>query len=103
MPWTDAKDLTQGARIVEHAARANGGLLIDAFHLSRSRSRIEDIAGVPRSRLHFMQFCDVPAAIPASMDAIIAEARGERLFPGDGDVDLVRLLRALPPDLTAER
>lgn len=99
MPWTDAKDLTQGARIVERAGRSNGGVLIDSFHLSRSRSRIEDIAGVPPSRFHFMQFCDVPAAIPPSMDGILAEARGERLFPGDGDVDLVRLLRMLPPDL----
>ena len=97
--WTDAKDLTQGARIVERADRANGGLLIDAFHMSRSRSRIEDLAGVPRSRLHFMQFCDAPAAIPPSIDLIIAEARGERSFPGEGDVDLIRLLRASPSAL----
>jgi len=35
----------------------------------------------------------------AAMDAIIAEARGERSSPGEGDVDLIRLLRALPSDL----
>ena len=46
-----------------------------------------------------MQFCDVPAAIPPTMDAILAEARGERLFPGEGGVDLVGLLRAVPRDL----
>lgn len=33
------------------------------------------------------------------MDAILAEARAERLFPGDGDVDLVGLLRAVPSDI----
>jgi sugar phosphate isomerase/epimerase len=99
MPWTDAKDLPQAARIIERTGRDNAGLLIDPFHFSRSRSRIEDIATVPPSRFHFMQFCDVPAPIPPTMDAILAEARGERLFPGDGGIDLLGLLRALPRDL----
>jgi sugar phosphate isomerase/epimerase len=99
MPWTDAKDLRQAARIIERTGRDNAGMLIDAFHLSRSRSRIEDIAMIPPSRLHFMQFCDVPAVVPATMDAILAEARTERLFPGEGGVDLLGLLRAVPREL----
>ena len=99
MPWTDAKDLRQAARIIERTGRDNAGMLIDAFHLSRSRSRIEDIAMIPPSRLHFMQFCDVPAVVPATMDAILAEARAERLFPGEGGVDLLGLLRAVPREL----
>jgi sugar phosphate isomerase/epimerase len=99
MPWTDAKDLTQAARIIELTGRGNAGLLIDSFHFSRSRSRIEDIAMVPSSRLHFMQICDVPAAIPPTMNAILAEARAERLFPGDGSIDLLGLLRAVPRDI----
>jgi len=99
MPWTDAKNLTQGARIVAATGRDNAAVLIDPFHLSRSRSRIEDIATIPVSQLHFMQFCDVPAAIPPTMDAILAEARAERLFPGEGGIDLLGLLRAVPRDL----
>ena len=99
MPWTDAKDLSQAARIVQRSGCANAGVLIDPFHLSRSRSRIADIAAIPASRLHFMQFCDVPAAIPPTMDAILAEARAERLFPGEGGVDLLGLLRAVPRDV----
>ena len=99
MPWTDAKDLTQGARIVDGAGRSNGGVLIDAFHFSRSRSRVDDIRHVPPERFNFMQLCDVPAAIPPTMDAILAEARNERRFPGEGDIDLVALLRALPRHL----
>lgn len=99
MPWTDAKDLRQAARIVERTRRDNAGVVIDPFHFSRSRSRIEDIATVSPSRFRFMQFCDVPAAIPPTMDAILAEARSERLFPGEGEIDLVGLLRALPRDI----
>jgi len=99
MPWTDAKDLRQAARIIERAERDNAGVLIDAFHLSRSRSRIEDIAMIAPSRLRFMQLCDVPAVIPSTMDAILAEARTERLFPGEGGVDLLGLLRAVPREI----
>ena len=99
MPWTDAKDLRQAARIVERTGRDNAGVVIDPFHFSRSRSRIEDIATVSPSRFRFMQFCDVPAAIPPTMEEVLAEARGERLFPGEGDIDLVGLLRPLPRDI----
>jgi len=99
MPWTDAKNLVQAARIVEATGRENAAVLIDPFHFSRSRSRIEDIASVPASRFHYLQFCDVPAAIPPTMDEILAQARTERLFPGEGGVDLPGLLRALPRDI----
>jgi sugar phosphate isomerase/epimerase len=96
MPWTDAKDLRQAARIVEGAGRDNGGVLIDAFHFSRSRSALTDLASLPPSRLHYLQLCDAPRAIPPTMEAILAEARAERLFPGEGGLDLLGLLRAVP-------
>lgn len=99
MPWTDARDLAQAACIVDAAGRANGGVLVDPFHFSRSQSRIEQLAAVPPQRLRFMQFCDVPAALPPTMDAILAEARAERLFPGEGGLDLVGLLRAMPAEI----
>lgn len=99
MSWTDAKDLPQAARIVERAGRANGGILVDAFHVSRSRSRVEDIARIPASRFRYAQLCDAPAAIPPTTEAVLAEARGARRFPGDGELDLVALVRALPHDI----
>ena len=99
MPWTDAKDLQQASRIVERAGRANGGVLIDAFHFSRSRSRLGELAALAPSRLHYLQLCDVPQAIPPTLDAIRAEARAERLFPGEGDLDLLGLLRAVPREI----
>lgn len=99
MPWTEAKDLAAAARIVAHSGCANAGVLVDPFHFSRSRSRLEDIALVAPAQLRYLQFCDVPAAIPPSMDAVLAEARAERLFPGEGELDLVGLLRAVPPGI----
>jgi sugar phosphate isomerase/epimerase len=99
MPWTDAKDLAQATRIVQASGQLNAGVLIDPFHFSRSHSRLADIAQVPPSQLRYLQFCDVPAAVPPTMDAILAQARAERLFPGEGGLDLLGLLRATPRDV----
>ena len=48
---------------------------------------------------HYGQLCDVPAAVPPTLDAIRTEARTARRFPGEGGLDLLALLRALPADL----
>ncbi|MAG66696.1 MAG: xylose isomerase [Pseudomonas sp.] len=96
MPWTDARDLTQALRIVEAAGQPNGCVLVDAFHFNRSRSRLEDLAQVDPARLRYMQVCDVAGPVPDDMDEILRQARNERRFPGDGDCDLLGLLRAMP-------
>lgn len=46
-----------------------------------------------------MQFCDAPAVIAPTMAEILAEAHAERLLPGEGELDLIALLRAVPPDI----
>jgi sugar phosphate isomerase/epimerase len=99
MSWTDASNLPQAARIVAAAGQDNGGVLIDAYHLSRSGSRIEDIASLPAHLLRYLQLCDAPATVPPSEPELLAEARAERRFPGDGGLDLVALLRAVPARL----
>ncbi|WP_044872583.1 sugar phosphate isomerase/epimerase [Pseudomonas sp. LFM046] len=99
MPWTDARDLLQAARIVENADRANGAVLVDAFHFNRSASRLEDLARVAPARLRYAQLCDVAGPRPDDMGEILRQARTERRFPGDGDCDLKGLLRTLPANI----
>ena len=96
MPWTDARDLSQAARIVANADRANGGVLVDAFHFDRSASRLDELAALPPARLRYAQLCDVAGPRPHDMAEILRQARHERRFPGDGDCDLAGLLRSLP-------
>jgi sugar phosphate isomerase/epimerase len=99
MPWTDAPDLAAAIRVVRGAAQPNGGILVDALHLDRSRSRVEDLATVPRDWLHYWQLCDAPAERPATTEGLLHTARAERLFPGQGGLDLAALVRAMPPDI----
>ena len=99
MPWTDVKDLQQAARIVAASHRANAGVLIDPIHFDRGGNLPADIAAVPPERLHYAQLCDAPAQRPSDVPTLLQQARAERLMPGDGGLDLVGILRALPPAL----
>lgn len=102
MPWTSVRNLVEARRIVEAVRKAghdNACLLIDAFHFNRSSSSLEELAQVPREWMHYMQLCDVAGPIPDDMAEILRQARHERCFPGDGDIDLPALLRTLPHDV----
>lgn len=100
MPWTYAPDLSTANRIVALAAQSNAGVLVDALHFDRSGSSIDDLARVPAHRLHYWQMCDAPAERPTTTEAMIHAARHERLFPGEGGIDLVSLARTMPADIT---
>jgi sugar phosphate isomerase/epimerase len=99
MPWSEVPDLASTIRIVSAAARPNGGVLLDALHFDRSGSRIEDIARVPRASLNYWQLCDGPREKPTTIEGLLHAARAERMFPGEGGIDLMSLVRAMPADL----
>jgi sugar phosphate isomerase/epimerase len=49
--------------------------------------------------LRYLQFCDAHPGRPTEVKELMRQARGDRLFPGEGALDLEGLLRALPADL----
>ena len=99
MPWTYVPDLATANKIVAQAGQPNAGVLVDALHFDRSNSSIAELARVPVHRLHYWQLCDGPAERPATTEEMIHAARYERMFPGEGGIDLVSLVRAMPADL----
>ena len=98
-PWADVNSLTQAHRLVAACGRKNVGILIDSLHFNRSRSTFAEVAAVPPEWFRYVQLCDAPAERPADTDGLIHQARAERLFPGEGGLDLLGLLRALPRDI----
>lgn len=100
MPWTSVPDLATARGIVEQVGKANAGVLVDALHFDRSGSSIADIAKIPTGQLHYWQLCDGPAERPSTTEAMMLAARTERMFPGEGGIDLVTLARAMPREIT---
>jgi sugar phosphate isomerase/epimerase len=96
MPWVDVSNVATAMRVLDSAARANSGLLVDAIHFFRGGDTPQVLAGVPANLLRYAQLCDARPERPAQMEEIIRQARSDRLFPGEGGLDLRGLLRALP-------
>lgn len=99
MPWTAVPDLAAARRIVEAAGQPNGAVLVDALHYDRSATTLDEIAALPPGLINYVQFCDGPAQYDPSDAGLIAIARGARLMPGDGGIDLRGLARVIPQDV----
>lgn len=95
MPWTEVKDLRQGVAIVAQC-QAAVGLLVDAIHYDRALNTPTDLAALPGDWIRYAQICDAPAERPASVEEMMHQGRSARLLPGEGGIDLISMLRALP-------
>lgn len=97
--WTETGNLAEATRVVRAANRSNGGILIDMLHFGRSDSSLDDLAALPREWLRFAHVCDATKEVPATMEGIIRTARDERLFPGEGGIDVRGILARMPQDI----
>ncbi|WP_433046096.1 TIM barrel protein [Dactylosporangium sp. CS-033363] len=94
--WTETPDLREAVRVLRAADQPNAGILVDLLHFARSGSSIADLRQLPAEWFHFAHVCDAPAAVPPTNDELIHTARFERLFPGEGGIDVHGILDALP-------
>lgn len=94
--WTEIPDLAAAARVLYAVDRHNAGILIDTLHFDRSNSSIEELKQLPREWFRFAHVCDAPREKPNTKEGLIHTARSERLFPGDGGIDVRGILACLP-------
>ncbi|MEV0618354.1 TIM barrel protein [Nonomuraea sp. NPDC050404] len=97
--WTQTPDLTEAVRVLRAARQPNAGILIDLIHFARSGSSVAELRDLPPEWFRFAHVCDAPAEVPATQEGIIHAARFERLFPGEGGIDVHGILAALPPGI----
>ncbi|MEH1167761.1 TIM barrel protein [Micromonospora sp. CPCC 205539] len=97
--WTETPDLGEAVRVLRAAGQPNAGILIDLLHFARSGSSVADLRQLPAAWFHFAHVCDAPPGVPTTNEGLIHTARFERLFPGEGGIDVHGILDALPPGL----
>ena len=97
LPYTHIRSLAEAHDILVDAAPVNAGILVDALHLSRSGGSPADLASYDPALFSYMHLCDAPARPPAFED-LRAEARGGRLYPGEGGLWLDAFVSAFPAD-----
>jgi sugar phosphate isomerase/epimerase len=98
-PWTVVPDLAAAVRMVEATGRDEIGILVDMLHFNRSGSLLSDLAALPPARLPFAHLCDAPVQSSYSEEELLHAGRAERLPPGQGQIDIAAILRALPPGI----
>jgi sugar phosphate isomerase/epimerase len=94
--WTETGTLAEATRVLRAVDRSNGAILIDMLHMARSNSSCEELKKLPREWFRFAHVCDAEKQCPATIEAIIRTARDERLFPGEGSIDVRGILACLP-------
>ncbi|WP_130804780.1 sugar phosphate isomerase/epimerase family protein [Acinetobacter ihumii] len=100
MPWTNVKNLSQAQQIVEASEQDNAAILIDSLHFDRSDSTLEQVKALDPKRINYVQLCDGLAHYDSSDAGLIKIARSNRLVPGQGEIDLIGLIAALPANMT---
>lgn len=91
-----------------------GAILLDALHIHRCGVTPGELARLDPALLSYLQVCDAPLNPPHGLrataplprrqhaeadDAAVLEARTRRLLPGEGELPLTEMLRALPSGL----
>ena len=94
-PWTVVPDLSSALAMV-NAAGDKVGVLVDSLHFDRSASSLDVLRATPATLLPFVHLADAPVHPPYTEADLLHTARDERLPPGEGQVNLVDFLAALP-------
>ena len=103
------------ATAVSIARGSDGGaVLLDTLHIYRCGVTAGELAGLDPGLLSYLQICDAPLRPPRGLrataplprgqhadagDDAVLEARARRLLPGEGELPLAEMLRALPSGL----
>jgi sugar phosphate isomerase/epimerase len=98
-PWTEVPDLSAAVRIVEASGRDDVGILVDALHFNRSNSSFDQLDHIHPSRLPFVHVCDAPVRENYTTEELLHAGRVERLPPGEGGIDILGLLKHMPPGI----
>lgn len=86
-------DLATARQIVEAAARANGGVCVDAWHFIRGTADWDALADVPPDLVRSVQIDD-GTLVPEDPD-YLRDTLTNRRVPGQGEFQLERLIRIL--------
>jgi sugar phosphate isomerase/epimerase len=100
IPWVALRDLQDAISILTKISQPNSAILIDTFHFYRRSTDLRLLNYIPQSWLRVVQVCDAPLNFDSDIDLIRAEARTKRLFPGEGELDLLSFLRTIPKTIT---
>ena len=91
--------LAHAGELLRQAAAENTGIILDPLHLFRVGETVASIAALDPRLIAYAQICDAREIAPDTPAGRMAEARGDRLLPGEGSLPLAAMFAALPAGL----
>ena len=82
--------------VVTSSGRQNVGVLVDTLHFHRGQIPFEQLDGIPASWVNYAHVCDDRPVAPSTIEEARRTMREERLYPGEGAVDIAGILGRLP-------
>jgi sugar phosphate isomerase/epimerase len=92
LPWTGVPDVTVCLDLLTRTGCDNATIMFDSWHWFRGARDLDALRAIPGDRIGSTQFNDAPEK---ASDNLPREAMEARLSPGEGDIPLVDLVRAL--------
>lgn len=96
VPIANVTKLSEAVKVLKKADKKNAGLMIDAHHFYRAGDNAEELSKLPREWFRYMHLCDAPGIEPSSQEEMTRILREERPYVGEGNADIVGLLRNTP-------
>jgi sugar phosphate isomerase/epimerase len=96
IPFRGIASLDQAVRIAKLVDHSNFAICVDTLHLCRSGGDPAELANVDPRLIACIQLCDAPQPAP---DDLRNESRYGRLYPGEGMLPLIEIMRAAPPNV----
>jgi sugar phosphate isomerase/epimerase len=96
--WAAVVNLQQAVDVLRAVHKPNAGIMVDTLHFHRSRVALAELEALPPGLFHFAHICDAPDPIPTTREELIHTGRDERLYLGEGAIDVAGIIGRLPAD-----
>ena len=94
--WASVKDMKTVKELLLASGKKNVGVVVDLLHFHRSRCQLEEFDTMPAEWFNYVHLCDCCKEIPTDEESLVHTGRAERLYPGEGAVDIAGVLAKVP-------
>jgi sugar phosphate isomerase/epimerase len=89
-PWSAIADIATATELIRRSGATNAGLMIDVWHFFNSGAELSALQDLPGAGITAFQLNDGPRV----HEDFLINARATRKLAGEGDLDVVGLIRA---------
>lgn len=103
LPWAGVRNLQEAITLVDTVKADNLYIMVDTLHAGRAGVHAEELARTDPKYFNFIHLCDGPAGPDGDPvldnikdDLMLFTAREGRLYPGEGVMDIVGMVKSMP-------